>query len=201
MIQYLNDNSNKLYKDVKYLYHGGNTIIPFFEEIEKDGLVSFSNIFNKIPDLCTLDKNNIYYKKMYKNALENFINYFGSYNKKINKEQYYTFFNVFSKNNKESSRTYNNIISDTEYIEKNKYEADKFIHNNSDLIYNDKDTTVHAPYNMDCMRILMNETFSCFLTDTDSIYTGFIDENTIFYIIQDHSGKYVNLNHIFKENL
>ena len=91
MIEYLDDNSNKLFKDVKYIYYGGNTIVPFFEEIEKDGLVSFGDIFNKIPDLCTLDKNNIYYKKMYKNALENFYEYFGSYTKKINEEQYYTF--------------------------------------------------------------------------------------------------------------
>jgi hypothetical protein len=201
MIEYFDDNCNKLFKNVKYLYYGGNTVVPFFEEIENKGLVKFSDILNLTPDVCPLSKNNIYYKNMYKNTLENFSNYFGSYNKKINKEEYYTFFNSFSKNNKESSRTYNDILFDAEYIEKNKYEADKFIHNNSDLIFKDNDTTVHAPYNMDCMRILMNETFSCFLTDIDGIYTGFLDENAIFYIIQDYSGKYINLNHIFKKDL
>ena len=94
----------------------------------------------------------------------------------------------------------NTILSDYHYIKRNEIESKKFIKNNSDIIYEDEYTTVHAPYNMDCMRLLMYKTFSCFLTDIDKIYTGYIDERTIFYIIQDKSSKYINLNHIFKKD-
>jgi hypothetical protein len=201
MIDYYYNNPNKPFKNIRYVYYGGNTFAPFFEDIQINGLVGLNDIFSKTIDVSTLSKDNVYYKNMYKNVVDNFFNYFNSYRVKINEKQYYNFFNNFNKKTNFNGRTNNNIKQDLNYISKNKLNADEFTKKNSDLVYRDDTITVHAPYNMDCMRILMSKTYSCYLTDIDKIYSGYINENTIFYVIQKKGIKNININHVFKNEL
>mgnify|MGYP001601200930 CR=1 FL=1 len=177
-------------------------VIPKWECVSKgNDKIGLNDIVKNMIDTCCIESKNRYFKINYNQYLCGFVNAFENPRAKIDHDQYIAFVESLRSetNHDESSsdphaRDSKLVIEDNNFInELEKYTREKLMKDESEIVYEDDQYSVIVPLSYDSVRYHLRKTFSCFASRSNERYKGYIENQTMFFIINDNSPEHKTL--------
>jgi hypothetical protein len=199
------------YESNKYMYYSDFVVMPYWEDVESSGVTGLSDIMQNMIDTCCIPVDNEYYKINYTQYACTWTNLFEDIRKKITESEYRLLCNeIGDDDTAESSagsddetnadvqtRAPMTVVRDNNKINSWSEDVLNEVQGQCDILYEDDQYKLIVPLSFDNLKYNLRKTFSCFASDSSKRYQGYIDNETVFYIITDKKPAHKSLNTVY----